>query len=266
LSQVVRYLIEELHYLDYLRREYTTEAEGRIENVMEFIDAADQFHPTADEDVLSGVAEGERPSDLKAFLDQIALVSSGDERDASGGGVTLMTLHSAKGLEFPVVFLIGMEEGLFPHSRSLTDLREMEEERRLCYVGMTRAMERLYLVSAAHRRLYGNAQWNAPSRFIQELPKEGISIVSRRPAFRPEADGRRARRVRRETDDPVYTDIQESEAGLFPVGVMVRHPLFGIGRVQRCEGEGEGAKVTVAFSSVGTKKLALKYARLEKCP
>ncbi|MCG3110675.1 MAG: UvrD-helicase domain-containing protein [Candidatus Manganitrophus sp. SB1] len=267
LSQVVRYLIEELHYLDYLKKEFTTEAEGRIENVMEFIDAADQFHPIVDEEELSGVAETERPTDLKAFLDQIALVSNGDERDASGGGVTLMTLHSAKGLEFPVVFLIGMEEGLFPHSRSLTDLREMEEERRLCYVGMTRAMERLYLVSAAHRRLYGSSQWNAPSRFIQELPKEGITIVSRRPAFRPEADGRRAQswRVKKESDDPVYNDIQESEAGLFPVGAMVRHPLFGIGRVQRCEGEGEGAKVTVAFSSAGTKKLALKYARLEKC-
>lgn len=267
LSQVVRYLIEELHYLDYLRREFTNEAEGRIENVMEFIDAADQFHPMVDDDALPGVAEEARPTDLKAFLDQIALVSNGDERDASGGGVTLMTLHSAKGLEFPVVFLIGMEEGLFPHSRSLTDLREMEEERRLCYVGMTRAMERLYLVSAAHRRLYGSSQWNAPSRFIQELPKEGISIVSRRPAFRPELDGRRTQswRVRKESDDPVYNDIQESEAGLFPVGAMVRHPLFGIGRVQRCEGEGEGAKVTVAFSSVGTKKLALKYARLEKC-
>lgn len=267
LSQVVRYLIEELHYLDYLRKEFTNEAESRIENVMEFVDAADQFHPVVDEEEFGGVAEAGRPTELKAFLDQIALVSNGDERDASGGGVTLMTLHSAKGLEFPVVFLIGMEEGLFPHSRSLTDLREMEEERRLCYVGMTRAMERLYLVSAAHRRLYGNSQWNAPSRFIQELPKEGISIISRRPAFRPPVDGQRAQswRVRKESDDPVYNDIQESEAGLFPVGAMVRHPLFGVGRVQRCEGEGEGAKVTVAFSSVGTKKLALKYARLEKC-
>lgn len=267
LSQVVRHLIEELHYLDYLRKEFSNEAEGRIENVMEFIDAADQFHPAAEEEDLSDVAEGERPTDLKAFLDQIALVSNGDERDASGGGVTLMTLHSAKGLEFPVVFLIGMEEGLFPHSRSLTDLREMEEERRLCYVGMTRAMERLYLVSAAHRRLYGNSQWNAPSRFIQEMPKEGISVVSRRPAFRPETDGRRAQswRVRKESEDPIYTDIQESEAGLFPIGAMVRHPLFGIGRVQGFEGEGAGARVTVAFSSVGTKKLALKYARLEKC-
>lgn len=274
LPQLVRYLVDELNYLEFIRKEYAHEAEGRIENILEFINAADQFEPMIEDDAPEGSDPAETSTGLKAFLDQIALVGAGDEPDATGGGVTLMTLHSAKGLEFPVVFLIGMEEGLFPHSRSLTDLREMEEERRLCYVGMTRARERLYLISAAQRRLYGSSQWNSPSRFIQELPKEGITIVSRKPSYPAGRDrlqphnydrsrNWRPRQEPRPSDDPVYTDLQESE-GAFPIGSMVRHPLFGIGRVQRCEGEGEEAKVTVTFSSVGTKKLALKYAKLEK--
>ncbi len=337
LPQLVRFLIEELHYVDYLKREYGNESEGRIENVLEFIAAADQFKigpeakdygvqikigpeanrvgrpsthgledygvplegrnvnhgvqikfdPAAGDPVKVGsnaedcgaqLAE-EAPAGitaLKGFLDQIALVSNTDAQEGSEGGVTLMTLHSAKGLEFPVVFLVGMEEGLFPHSRSLTDMREMEEERRLCYVGMTRAKERLYLISATQRRLYGATHWNTPSRFIGDLPKEAVSIVTAGSSSYPGRSERDFRggagrtrysgwkNEKKEEAGPVYSDLAESEAGEYGVGTNVRHPLFGIGRVQRCEGEGEGAKVVVAFPS-GTKKLALKYAKLEKC-
>ena len=326
LPQLLRFLVEALRYVDHLKREFGVESEGRIENVLEFIAAADQFKFDPESEDLSvkigpeakdygvqikidpalgdPVKVGSNAEDcgaqlaeeapagitaLKGFLDQIALVSNTDAQEGSGGGVTLMTLHSAKGLEFPVVFLVGMEEGLFPHSRSLTDMREMEEERRLCYVGMTRAKERLYLISATQRRLYGATHWNTPSRFIGDLPKEAVSIVTAGSSPYPgrsEKDFRGgAGRTRysgwknekkeepgpvkvgpeaKNYDAPFYSDLAESEAGEYGVGTNVRHPLFGIGRVQRCEGEGEGAKVVVAFPS-GTKKLALKYAKLEKC-
>jgi DNA helicase-2/ATP-dependent DNA helicase PcrA len=281
LPQLLRFLVEELRYVEYLKREFNTESEGRIENVLEFIAAADQFKSTPEvedppgEENLTGAAK------LRGFLDQVALVTNGDDEEGSSGGVTLMTLHSAKGLEFPVVFLVGMEEGLFPHSRSLTDLKEMEEERRLCYVGMTRAKERLYLVSATQRRLYGASHYNTPSRFIGDLPKEAVSIVASgshsysgrtERDFRPSVGTKYSSekyssdwKSRKEESGPVYSDIADSEAGEYRVGTNVRHPLFGIGRVQRCEGEGEGAKVVVTFPKVGTKKLAIKYAKLEKC-
>ena len=182
LPQLLRFLVDEIRYVDYLKKEFNQESEGRIENVLEFIAAADQFKFDPEPgDLPDNLPIGDKPTGamvLKAFLDQIALVSNTDEQEGSEGGVTLMTLHSAKGLEFPVVFLVGMEEGLFPHSRSLTDMTEMEEERRLCYVGMTRAKEQLYVVSATQRRLYGASHFNTPSRFISDLPKEAVSIVT----------------------------------------------------------------------------------------
>lgn len=274
LPKLLRALIEEVSYLEHLRREFGSEAEGRIENILEFIAAADQFNAEqadqSDPDPFEENEVSDSPTmnlnedqgcqtTLKAFLDQIALVSNGDERDAKEGGVTLMTLHSAKGLEFPVVFLTGLEEGLFPHARALTDASQMEEERRLCYVGMTRAKERLYLLSTVSRRLYGQTHWNSPSRFIKDLPKEAVTIVGMPPRIE-----KKERRLFSNTFEPVYTDLQESEAGEYPVGTKVRHSLFGTGKVQRCEGEGEETKVTVSFSGVGTKKLAIKFAKLEK--
>ncbi|HZR45705.1 MAG TPA: 3'-5' exonuclease, partial [Candidatus Manganitrophaceae bacterium] len=278
LPQLLRFLVEEIRYIDYLKREFNQESEGRIENVLEFIAAADQFKLDSEPDDLPEEKRTGAEA-LKGFLDQIALVSNTDEQEGSEGGVTLMTLHSAKGLEFPVVFLVGMEEGLFPHSRSLTDMTEMEEERRLCYVGMTRAKEQLYLVSATQRRLYGASHFNTPSRFIGDLPKEAVSTVTfgaasypsrpernfRSGPARPSYSDWKSRSKKEEETGPVYSDLAESEAGEYGVGTNVRHPLFGIGRVQRCEGEGEGSKVVVHFPSVGTKKLALKYAKLEKC-
>ncbi|MFQ5781144.1 MAG: 3'-5' exonuclease, partial [Nitrospiria bacterium] len=259
LPQLLRSLIEEVRYLEYLQREFGNEAQGRIENILEFIAAADQFEPDPFDETEK--ASGDHPSGtmLKAFLDQIALVTNGDEHDMKQGGVTLMTLHSAKGLEFPVVFLAGLEEGLFPHSRSLTDPGQMEEERRLCYVGMTRAKERLYILSATRRRLYGATHWNNPSRFIRDLPEGTITL-----AGTPFPAGPQDRKDFSKTYAPTYSDLQESEQGEYPVGTRVRHHRFGMGRVQRCEGEGEEVRITVAFVSGGTKKLAIKHARLEK--
>ena len=160
-------LLRRTGYQEWLRQEFGPAAEPRIENIQELFSAVEEFEERASDEP----DEARADRSLAAFLDGVALVSDVDEW-REGGAVLLMTLHSAKGLEFPTVFLAGMEEGLFPHARSLAEPVEMEEERRLCYVGMTRAKRRLYLIHTEMRRLYGSVQWNAPSRFLDEVPAE----------------------------------------------------------------------------------------------
>jgi len=278
LSQVIRFLVESVNYIDYLKRTFGPESESRIENVLELIAAADQFvaledAPEDEPDAFNFgandlAAERSGLSDLKAFLDQVTLVSSGDEQSESEGGVTLMTLHSAKGLEFPVVFLVGMEEGLFPHSRALSDEREMEEERRLCYVGMTRAKERLYLVHALERNLFGAARWNRPSRFIRDLPQgrfETVGRVSFAASDRRDGFGNPSPQTDEEgskiTREPIET---RGDSACYPIGSWVRHAHFGVGRIQGYEGSGESGKVKIEFESAGYKLIVLKYAKLQK--
>ncbi|VAX29188.1 ATP-dependent DNA helicase UvrD/PcrA [hydrothermal vent metagenome] len=284
LPELIRYLIEEISYLDYLKKSFGPESESRIENVLELIAAADQFVLQIPEAGLEW-EEDEDLSDesetrgLKGFLDQVALVSSGDENEVTEKRVTLMTLHSAKGLEFPVVFMAGMEDGLFPHTRSLNESKEMEEERRLCYVGMTRAKERLYLISAAQRRLYGTSHWNNPSRFIRDLPEEGVRIVKEAAVpggySGPSYAGNHAagnvgayaqNRYASPTPSPTRV-LRKKESGggsgQIEAGDMVRHSRFGIGRVKHYEGAGVARKVTVLFETYGMKKMILKYANLE---
>ncbi len=275
LPELIRYLIEALSYLDYLKKSFGPESESRIENVMELIAAADQFvlqTPEIGLDREEDEGEPEAPG-LKAFLDQVALVSSGDENEVTEKRVTLMTLHSAKGLEFPVVFMAGMEDGLFPHSRALTASKEMEEERRLCYVGMTRAKERLYLISAARRQLYGHSQINNPSRFIRDLPEAGVRIIKE--AAMPDSSGLSYAANTDDFSQGRYVTVsslpkkvlRKKEAGggrgRIEAGSMVRHSRFGVGRVERYEGAGASRKVTVFFESFGMKKMVLKYANLE---
>lgn len=209
-SELVALLLEKTGYQEALKKRPLPEAEERMGNLQELISAVEAF-------------EG----DLPQFLDRVALFSDQDDLKEGTGAVTLMTLHCAKGLEFPVVFITGMEEGLFPHASALTNGKEMEEERRLCYVGMTRAREHLFLFSAERRRLYGSLRWNGPSRFLDEVPQDLVE-----------------------------------ENGVFSVGSSVIHPLWGKGVVMAAEGSGKGGRVTVSFPSVGTKKLAVKYARL----
>jgi len=181
------------------------------------------------------------------------------------GALTLMTLHSAKGLEFPVVFIVGMEEGVFPHSRSLLEEAEIEEERRLCYVGMTRAKQRLYLTSAGCRRLYGTENYNLPSRFLEEIPEGSLEILERRETAMPLRDSVRVSRAAAEDRMPSYEDFSdEPEWECLRPGFRVRHPEFGIGTILERTGEGEEMKVMVAFSRGGKKKLAVKYANLER--
>jgi DNA helicase-2/ATP-dependent DNA helicase PcrA len=237
-------------YREALKQERSSEAEARLENLEELIAAAEDFErsaPAPEEGVPAAVLEG--------FLDQVALVSDVDELEEGARGVTLMTLHAAKGLEFPVVFLSGMEEGVFPHARSLHDTADIEEERRLCYVGLTRAQKRLFLSFALHRRLHGYGV-GEPSRFLGEIPEGELVFLNAR------AGGMEAR-------DPAPA-LEAAGFGApdddlpFSVGAHVRHARWGEGLVVGVEREGSDTIVTVRFASVGRKRLSLQYAHLEE--
>jgi len=223
-----------------LEQDRSPEAEGRLENLEELIAAAEDF----------AHAEGE--ATVEAFLDSVALMSDVDELKDAEARVTLMTLHSAKGLEFPVVFLSGLEEGVFPHARSMNDPEEIEEERRLCYVGLTRARERLYLSYAVHRRIHGYGV-GEPSRFLREMPEAHLTLLN---ASRPEPRFAEARVI------PRYEP--EEEAWPIKVGARVRHARFGEGLVVGVERDGGDIIVTVGFASVGRKRLSFEYAHLEE--
>ena len=233
-------------YRDALKAERTAEADARLENIEELVAASEEFGVTQE---LAGV-ESVR---LEAFLDSIALVADVDSLDDDAEGVTLMTLHSAKGLEFPAVFLTGMEEGVFPHSRSMDDAEELEEERRLCYVGITRAEQRLWLSYALHRRIQGYGL-GEPSRFLLEIPAEQLVLLN---ASRSEPSaGRGAAAVPMPaTEDP---DLP------FRVGAKLRHARWGEGLLVGIQREGNDVIATVHFASVGRKRLSLEYAHLEE--
>ena len=250
--------IDQSRYLQDLREERTEEAEGRIENLMEVVSAAREYESRHPEPSLGG------------FVDQLSLLSDADEEAGSRQArVLMMTLHSAKGLEFPVVIMAGLEEGLFPHSRSSDDDAELEEERRLCYVGITRAQQRLVLTSAGRRRIFGDYQSTDPSRFIDEIPRELMdeipsASVSPQPSsfshFRANPYGRRVR----EAPAPyAYEDEDQSVSGGLRPGVRVRHPTFGPGTILSIEPLEDDTKLVVRFSSVGQKTLRAKFAKLE---
>ena len=248
LHEQIETAVESSGLLEYYQREKVDRAQTRIENLKELVIAAGQF-----------VADGEDqdPQDpLTAFLSHAAL-EAGEEQAADGEDlVSLMTLHSAKGLEFPAVFLCGMEEGLFPHSRSSDDPAKLEEERRLCYVGMTRAKRKLCMSYAESRRLYGGSdRYSTPSRFLRELPPERVEEVRLRGTVsRPVM---RAPAKRRAGSESMY----EGSNGM-RLGQRVRHPKFGEGVVLMYEGQGAHARVQVNFEAAGSKWLVVGYANL----
>ena len=199
---------------------------------------------------------------MAEFLEQVALVADSDQiPDAAedGGVVTLMTLHTAKGLEFPVVFLTGMEDGVFPHMRSLGNTKELEEERRLAYVGITRARERLYLSRAVMRSAWGSPQWNPPSRFLEEIPAELIDWQREDagPAAPTPAMARLAAR-------PATSSPGNRVVVLLQAGDRVTHDAFGLGTVVATAGVAEKAEATIDFGDSGIKRLLLRYAPVEK--
>lgn len=266
-TEITRRVLERTGYQRTLEEEKSVEAQTRLENILELLNVTREFE-----------AQTEAPT-LSAFLEQASLVADIDTLDPNSDAVTLMTLHAAKGLEYPVVFMTGLEEGIFPHFRSRDSDREMEEERRLCYVGITRAEDELILTYANRRSQFGNIAYNAPSRFLKDIPFElfsgGASKSGRGPAissFDPDEeyatnDERRTTNDRKPKlwqDAPKTPREQEKSAAEWKVGQKVRHATFGVGVVLRTSGEGANEQVEIAFPNVGVKKLLLSYANLEK--
>lgn len=260
LGEKVAHVIKQSGLIEHHQKEGGDKAQGRLENLDELISATRSFAEDWQAQS-SGLDESDDPlaltSDvLASFLDQAALDAGEAQASESDDAVQMMTLHSAKGLEFPLVFLAGMEEGLFPHKMSMENLTGVEEERRLCYVGITRAMEKLYLTCAESRRMHGDVNICRPSRFIRELPQELIEPVRmkttiQRPAVAPRA-----------SSSSLYGGAVVPQTNI-TLGQRVRHGKFGEGVVLNYEGSGNNARVQVNFTEVGSKWLVLAYARLE---
>ncbi len=244
LHEQVDRVIYDSGLLAHFKKEKGERGEARIENLEELVSAARGFQPDEELDMPL----------LAAFLSHAALEAGENQAGEWDDCVQLMTLHSAKGLEFPLVFICGMEDGLFPHLRSIDGLAGLEEERRLCYVGMTRAMQELYITYAEQRRLHGNDTYSAPSRFIAEIPAEYLEEI--RPQVRVTRPVVRARMGGRST-------LREEVPAGIKLGQRVRHRKFGEGMVLNYEGQGAQARVQVNFEKVGSKWLVLAYANLE---
>jgi DNA helicase-2/ATP-dependent DNA helicase PcrA len=242
LQNQVDHVIQMSGLIEHFKKEKGERGEGRIENLLELVSAARGFSPETE-------AESEL-SPLESFLAHAVLESGEGQADPYDDCVQMMTLHSAKGLEFPVVFLAGMEDGVFPHQRSIADLAGLEEERRLAYVGMTRAMRQLYITYAEQRRLYGVDTYGQPSRFISELPADLIEEI------RPRLQVSRPVFVRRSIS------LEEPPSHNMRMGSRVRHSKFGDGVVLNFEGNGPHARIQVNFEGQGTKWLMLSYANL----
>ncbi|HUD05365.1 MAG TPA: UvrD-helicase domain-containing protein [Candidatus Saccharimonadales bacterium] len=238
---IIDSLLRRIKYLDFLN-DGTAQGESRQENVKELLGVAKAYHDVG----------------LSEFLEEVSLVSDIDQANLDGNAVTLMTLHAAKGLEFPVVFLSGMEESIFPHSRAFYDQSEMEEERRLCYVGMTRAREELYMLHATSRLLYGGLQHNPPSRFLSEITDRDVGINDSGTSqpygletFSQVSDSFSESQLY--NDEPQY-NVELNE------GDTVRHQIFGVGKVVEMDGD----TAVVYFKGKGSKKLNITFAPLER--
>lgn len=269
-ATVLEAILERTGYLAELQASTDPQDETRIENLQELAAVALEFEQES--------GEGEEPGSLAGFLERVALVADSDQipdEDEDGSGViTLMTLHTAKGLEFPVVFLTGMEDGVFPHMRALGQTKELEEERRLAYVGITRARERLYLTRSSLRSAWGQPSYNPPSRFLEEIPAQhvdwkrtgatapvasgpvsGVAASLSSSRSRSSASGASGFATRRASDKPVVS---------LAVGDRVTHDQFGLGTVVAVKGTGGNAEATVDFGEAKPKRLLLRYAPVEK--
>jgi DNA helicase-2/ATP-dependent DNA helicase PcrA len=298
-GHTIEAVLERTGYLAELRSERSVESEGRIENLQELIGVANEFDEQVDAGdlgglvAIGGLANGDPDTPgggpaaalgamerIQAFLEAVSLVTDLDSDDPDQSAVTLMTLHSAKGLEYPVVFMLGLEDGVFPHVRSLGEPDELEEERRLCYVGITRARERLYLVHAWSRMLFGSTDYHPPSRFLEEIPDSLIEVVGA-PRGRRGAGGHRdavvsaAMRRSRELvgggdassmpHPPVaQTGARGAEQLGLRVGDDVAHEKFGEGVILDIIGSGDKAEAVVRFRDAGEKRLLLQWAPLTR--
>ena len=240
---------------DSCRNDKSDPDHERLANLGELVTSAQQFEQEFELELEldGGDHTPSLAEKLLAFLERISLVSDVDAVDPDQGAVTLMTLHAAKGLEYPTVVMIGVEDGLLPHERANADAHELEEERRLCFVGVTRAMRRLYLTHARYRTVFGMSNATIPSRFFGEMPDDCMEEIDA---------------TDDDTDDLADSLTQRSlagrEAGLYPPGTLVRHPQFGLGRIIDIHPTGSHTRARIAFNTSGTKTLILQYARLER--
>jgi DNA helicase-2/ATP-dependent DNA helicase PcrA len=252
---ITREVLTRTGYEAQLKAERTPEAQTRLENLSELVNAADEFDRH-----MPGAS-------LQEFLEHTALISDQDSLADDSGTVVLMTLHASKGLEFPVVFIAGMENGLFPHSRSFDEPAQMEEERRLCYVGITRAETRLFLTSAARRRIYGVEQNHTPSLFLVDIPSVCIQDYSAQPVLTVSRQPWSTTTPEAAPAPPVTASAAGRSAAApalaYTVGTRVFHEHFGRGVVQKREGDGEQLKLTVLFRDHGVKKLLAKFAPMQ---
>ena len=260
-TELLNKVIEETGYVEELKAEDTEESRARIENIDELISKVVSYEQDAEEPSLDG------------FLSEVALIADIDSVEESDNRVLLMTLHSAKGLEFPNVYLAGMEDGIFPSYMTITegDASELEEERRLCYVGITRAMKELTLTAAQQRMIRGETQYSKVSRFIREIPRElvelGRETAPKKTVEMPQAGSSYARMrqvYRKETFAPKKFEVKKAEALDYGVGDTVRHIKFGTGTVTAIVEGGKDYEVTVDFDRVGTKKMFASFAKLKK--
>jgi DNA helicase-2/ATP-dependent DNA helicase PcrA len=260
-APLLQALLDGSAYLIELQEERTIESEGRLENLAELVGSA------------------EEAESIEQFLEQVSLVSDQDEIDGDDSQVMLMTVHAAKGLEFPAVFIMGLEEGVFPHLRSIGEPDEMEEERRLAYVAITRAQERLYLSHAWSRTLYGGTQYNPPSRFLDEIPARLVEAIEQKRASRGGRTygsggyGSRGAGIDANKDRIVERALRGSGTGPakhgaesldLKVGDDVVHATWGEGVILLIEGQGDKAETVIRFPGVGEKRLLLSWAPIKK--
>ena len=245
-DEFVEMVINQSGLIDHHMKEPGEKGRIRVENINELISAVKSFENLNKHEDLS-----EYGSFISAFLSSVSLDMGETQANKSDDAVQLMTIHSAKGLEFKYVFMIGMEESLFPHSRSVENINELEEERRLCYVGITRARHKLYLTYTEFRRLYGQDSYNPPSRFIKEIPNDYLEFIRPKQSYRSSFFGA-----------SVSDNIDSGTP--FNLGDIVRHKVFGEGVVLSIEGQGNASRIQINFNSEGTKWLITAYANLEK--
>lgn len=256
-KQLIEDVMQRTGYLEELQLSKNVQDQSRVDNLMELLSVAEDF------------AKGGEENTLENFLANVALVSDIDDAELGEDAVTLMTLHSAKGLEFPVVFLAGMEEGIFPHARTLMDEEEIEEERRLCYVGITRAEKYLFMSNARMRTIYGHTVSYPPSRFLQEVPR-GLLHIYKRPVVQRQAPREERRSDNRSTANwflqpkSSFIPRENSSGSRFTAGDKVSHSKWGTGTVVSVKNTEDGQEVKVAFAGAGIRSLLTKYAVLKK--
>jgi len=272
--QIVTEVLNKSGYTKALELENTVEAESRLANIEEFLTVVGEFEEEFAE------------NSLAEFLESVTLASDIDGLEETEDSVTLMTLHSAKGLEFPTVFLVGMEEGLFPSYKSIGEQRELEEERRLCYVGITRAKEHLYITCAKQRTIFGSTTCNRISRFVEEIPKElllGSELIGKKTPVKEDSEWTYGSNVVtyknnsqiktktnfgfRTAESFLNTISKPKQVAMdlsqYKMGQEVYHKKFGEGVITEVEQEGDDLKLDIEFEKVGHKRLMAKYAGLE---